>query len=98
MTLRPLRRWFGYFKHSKANVFGTVDAYVRGRLRSILRSLINHAQGERRRRGGFQSASSKRHRLYRDPFAGALPLPCLASRGVRYRSPLAEPRGCVNAA
>src|SRR5262245_48449077 len=29
MTLRPLRGWFGYFKHSKANVFGTVDAYVR---------------------------------------------------------------------
>ena len=40
MTLRPLRGWFGYFKHSKANVFGTVDAYVRGRLRSILRSRV----------------------------------------------------------
>jgi RNA-directed DNA polymerase len=34
---RTLRGWFGYFKHSKANVFGSVDAYVRGRLRSILR-------------------------------------------------------------
>ena len=40
MTLRPLRGWLGYFKHSKANVFGTVDAYVRGRLRSILRSRV----------------------------------------------------------
>src|SRR6201981_3088161 len=34
---RTLRGWFVYFKHSKANVFGSVDAYVRGRLRSILR-------------------------------------------------------------
>src|SRR6201982_3379775 len=34
---RTLRGWFGYFKHGKANVFESVDAYVRGRLRSILR-------------------------------------------------------------
>jgi RNA-directed DNA polymerase len=32
-----LRGWFGYFKHSKANVFEPLDGYVRGRLRSILR-------------------------------------------------------------
>jgi RNA-directed DNA polymerase len=34
---RTLRGWFGYFKHSKANVFESVDGYTRGRLRSILR-------------------------------------------------------------
>ena len=34
---RTLRGWFGYFKHGKANVFANIDAYVRGRLRSILR-------------------------------------------------------------
>ncbi len=34
---RTLRGRFEYFKHSKANVFGPIDAYTRGRLRSILR-------------------------------------------------------------
>ena len=34
---RTLRGGFGYFKHGKANVFESVDAYVRGRLRRILR-------------------------------------------------------------
>jgi RNA-directed DNA polymerase len=34
---RTLRGWFGYFKHSKDNTFGSVDGYTRGRLRSILR-------------------------------------------------------------
>jgi RNA-directed DNA polymerase len=34
---RSLRGWFGYFKHSKANIFESVDGYTRGRLRSILR-------------------------------------------------------------
>jgi RNA-directed DNA polymerase len=29
--------WFEYFKHSKSNVFATVDSYTRGRLRSLLR-------------------------------------------------------------
>jgi len=33
---RTLRGWYGYFQHSKANVFATVDAYVRHRLRSLL--------------------------------------------------------------
>src|SRR5258707_93067 len=31
---RTLRGWYGYFQHSKANVFATVDGYVRRRLRS----------------------------------------------------------------
>ena len=33
---RTLRGWYGYFQHSKANTFGTVDGYVRRRLRSLL--------------------------------------------------------------
>jgi RNA-directed DNA polymerase len=33
---RTLRGWYGYFQHSKANTFATVDGYVRRRLRSVL--------------------------------------------------------------
>lgn len=33
---RTLRGWYGYFQHSKANVFERVDGYVRRRLRSLL--------------------------------------------------------------
>ena len=33
---RTLRGWYGYFQHSKANTFATVDGYVRRRLRSML--------------------------------------------------------------
>jgi RNA-directed DNA polymerase len=33
---RSLRGWYGYFQHSKANTFDTVDGYVRRRLRSLL--------------------------------------------------------------
>lgn len=32
-----LRGWFGYFKHSHRTTFPRLDAYVRGRLRAILR-------------------------------------------------------------
>jgi Group II intron, maturase-specific domain len=32
-----LHGWFEYFKHSKSNVFESIDGYTRGRLRSILR-------------------------------------------------------------
>jgi RNA-directed DNA polymerase len=32
-----LRGWFEYFKHSKSNVFESIDGYTRGRRRSILR-------------------------------------------------------------
>ncbi len=34
---RTLSGWFEYFKHSQSNVFEPLDAYTRGRLRSILR-------------------------------------------------------------
>lgn len=33
---RTLRGWYGYFQHSKANTFASVDGYVRRRLRSLL--------------------------------------------------------------
>jgi len=33
---RTLRGWYGYFQHSKANVFERMDGYVRRRLRSLL--------------------------------------------------------------
>ncbi len=33
----PPLRWFGYFANAKANTFSTLDGWVRGRLRSILR-------------------------------------------------------------
>ncbi len=34
---KTLRGWLEYFKHSKSSVLRTVDGYIRGRLRSILR-------------------------------------------------------------
>ena len=43
-----LQGWFAYFKHSKSNVFETLDAYTRGRLRSILRK---RCRGKGRGRG-----------------------------------------------
>lgn len=33
---RTLRGWYGYFQHSRASTFATVDGYVRRRLRSLL--------------------------------------------------------------
>jgi RNA-directed DNA polymerase len=33
---RTLRGWYGYFQHSKATAFTTVDGFVRRRLRSVL--------------------------------------------------------------
>jgi RNA-directed DNA polymerase len=43
---RTLQGWFGYFKHSKDNVFESVDGYTRGRLRSILRKrMAKHGRG-----------------------------------------------------
>lgn len=33
---RSLWGWYGYFQHSKANVFESVDGYVRRRLRSLM--------------------------------------------------------------
>jgi len=37
---RTLRGWFEYFKHAHRWVFGTLDKWIRGRLRSILRKRL----------------------------------------------------------
>ena len=41
---RTVRGWYGYFQHSKSNVFATVDGYVRRRLRSLLEKRRGHAR------------------------------------------------------
>ena len=46
---RSLRGWFAYFQHSHHTAFLPIDAWVRRRLRSILRQ----RQGGRGRGGGF---------------------------------------------
>ena len=46
---RTLRGWYGYFQHSKANVFTQMDGYVRRRLRSLLekrRGYTRHGLGQ----------------------------------------------------
>jgi len=50
---RTLRGWFEYFKHSLKPTFRTVDGYVRGRLRSILRKRT-------KRRGRARGADHQR--------------------------------------
>ena len=47
-TNRTLRGWFNYFQHSIANIFGDLDQWTRGRLRSILRK---RHKGKGRARG-----------------------------------------------
>jgi RNA-directed DNA polymerase len=56
-----LRGWFEYYKHSKSNVFETVDRYVRGRLRSILR----------KRRGGTGRGRGRDHQRWSTAFLHA---------------------------
>jgi RNA-directed DNA polymerase len=50
---RTLRGWFGYFKHSYRTVFPSVDGWIRGRLRSLLRR-------RRKRRGVAKGADHQR--------------------------------------
>lgn len=48
-----LRGWYGYFKHADGRVMGSLDGWVRGRLRSILRKRQGgegHGRGEDHRR------------------------------------------------
>ena len=42
-----LRGWFEYFKHSRGRTFGTLDGWIRRRLRSILRKQQNRQGGAR---------------------------------------------------
>ena len=41
---RTLRGWYEYFQHSKANGFGSVDGFVRRRLRSLLEKRRGHTR------------------------------------------------------
>ena len=49
-----LRGWFGYFKHSRGRTFGTLDGWMRRRLRSILRKQTKR-QGIARPNGADQT-------------------------------------------
>ena len=53
-----LRGWFEYDKHGKSNVLETVDRYVRGRVRSILR----------KRRGGTGRGRGRDHQRWSNAF------------------------------
>lgn len=50
---RTMRGWFGYFKHSYRTVFPSVDSWIRGRLRSLLRK-------RHKRRGKAKGADHQR--------------------------------------
>jgi RNA-directed DNA polymerase len=64
---RTLCGWFEYFKHSKVTAFETVDGYIRGRLRSILR------KRERRRGRG----AGRDHQKWPNAYFTAMGLKCL---------------------
>ena len=63
-----LRGWFGYFQHGHRLVFPSVDGYVRGRLRSILR----------RRAGRAGQARGRDHQRWRNRYFDELGLFSLA--------------------
>lgn len=52
-----LRGWFGYFQHSHRTTFPTMDSYIRGRLRAILRKRA----GRRGRAGGLDHQRWRNH-------------------------------------
>jgi len=64
---RTLRGWYGYFKHAEAVVMETTDGWIRGRLRSILRS-----RSGRRGRG-----RGKDHHRWPNRYFAGLGLYCL---------------------
>jgi RNA-directed DNA polymerase len=53
-----LRGWFGYFQHARARIFGSLDGWIRGRLRSILRH----------RRGGRGRGRGRDHQRWNNAF------------------------------
>ena len=59
-----LRGWFGYFQHSHCTTFPTMDSYIRGRLRSILR----------KRRGGRGRGQGTDHRRWHNHYFAELGL------------------------
>lgn len=72
--LNPVMRgWFAYFKHSYWNVMPTVDGWVRGRLRSILRK----RQGKRGKGRGSD------HQRWPNEYFDRIGLICLESARLR---------------
>lgn len=74
---RTLRGWFGYFKHSHRTVFGGVDSWVRGRLRSLLRK-------RHKRRGKAKGAD---HQRWPNAFFAQMGLYSLAQARMRLYQP-----------
>lgn len=74
---RTLRGWFGYFKHSHRTVYGGVDSWVRGRLRSLLRK-------RHKRRGKAKGAD---HQRWPNAFFAQLGLYSLAQARLRLNQP-----------
>lgn len=74
---RTLRGWYEYFKHSWRTTFGELDAWVRGRLRSILRKRAG-------RRGPGRGLD---HHRYRNTYFVELGLFSMATAHARERQP-----------
>jgi RNA-directed DNA polymerase len=72
-----LRGWFGYFKHSHRTTFPSLDGYIRGRLRSILRKRA----GKRGRGRGTD------HQRWRNHYFDELGLFSLQAHASACRSP-----------
>lgn len=76
-----LRGWFTYFRHCHGNVFRDLDAWIRGRLRSILRKRA-------RRRGRARGTD---HYRWRNAYFDDLGLYCLCTAHHRFRQPFTGP-------
>jgi RNA-directed DNA polymerase len=73
---RSLRGWYGYFQHSKANVFASVDGFVRRRLRSLLQW----------RRDGRGKGKGQAHHRWPNEWFAQRGLLCLAAEHVWTRT------------
>ena len=61
-----LKGWFGYFKHAHPSIFGSIDGFVRRRLRAILR--------RHQRRRGRLGKSLEDHKRWPNAFFAELGL------------------------
>jgi len=62
---RTLRGWFNYFQHSRAWVFPSLDGWIRGRLRSILRKRSKRrGRGRGRDHNRWPNAFFAKHGLF----------------------------------
>jgi RNA-directed DNA polymerase len=78
---RTLRGWAGYFKHSVMNIFPPLDAWIRGRLRTMLR----------KRHKGKGRARGRDHQRWPNAYFAELGLISLALLRAQATSP--RPRG-----